>query len=507
MPDRPVRDHYEAQAAHRRTSLVLLGVLVGYATVALSLTFGALRLVVGALSGWPSWLKPSSAAGVLGLGAFTALALVGLQYLDSRWNGAAYILKRLNARPPELRDRNHRKASEVVERIRIASGLLRVETRIIPDHTINALALVQSDGTAIVGLTEGMLADFEEDELEAVAAHEIAHVVRGDAALMTFVCSIADFFERMTRARDRTGSEPESTPLPLSLILVRLLSRFVARERELLADAAAVGLGRNPAALARALFKANLKNTFVGDFHEAYSPIFMVAPEAPSGEGPKPVWADTHPPLMERVRVLAGMAHMAPEEIIWDVWRERARRSARRRLAAAQNPGIGVASTNFNFLGGSNGPLTRHEKIEICRRDPARREPAGRCPRCAAILAETDYEGVPILACRACGGKLVREEDMDRILIRREMGFDDALLRKAAEFRERFVRNPLKTMKINDRIGPVLRCPGCGYRLSSRPFNYQYFVPVERCLDCGRIWFDADELEVLQILVEEASKE
>ena len=96
---------------------------------------------------------------------------------------------------------------------------------------------------------------------------------------------------------------------------------------------------------------------------------------------------------------------------------------------------------------------------------------------------------------------------MDRILIRRETGFDDALVRKAAEFREQAVRNPLKTMKLNDRLGPVLRCPGCGYRLAARPFNYQYFVPVERCLDCGRIWFDADELEVLQILVEEACAE
>jgi Zn-finger nucleic acid-binding protein len=28
-------------------------------------------------------------------------------------------------------------------------------------------------------------------------------------------------------------------------------------------------------------------------------------------------------------------------------------------------------------------------------------------------------------------------------------------------------------------------------------------VPVDKCLSCGKIWFDADELEVLQILIEE----
>jgi Zn-finger nucleic acid-binding protein len=36
----------------------------------------------------------------------------------------------------------------------------------------------------------------------------------------------------------------------------------------------------------------------------------------------------------------------------------------------------------------------------------------------------------------------------------------------------------------------------------ARPYNYQYFVPVDKCLICHKIWFDADELELLQILVE-----
>jgi Zn-dependent protease with chaperone function/Zn-finger nucleic acid-binding protein len=485
------RDFYEAQAAQKRKSLALLGVLVAFYVISLSLLFAATALVLGGLAGKPRWSGPGSLAAALGLGILVALAIAAYQVRDARKNGAAYILKRLGARLPDVRDRYHRRAAEVVDRIRIAAGLSQVGTRIVPDHTINALALVESDGAAVVGLTEGMLADFEEAELEAVAAHEIAHIVRGDAALMTFVCAMADFFERALDSRRPAENEPDNAPLPLSLVIVRLLSRFVARERELLADAAAAELGRNPAALARALAKAHLKNTFIGDFHETYSPLFMVAPEARTGDGPKPVWTETHPPLMERVRLLAGMAHEAPEEIIRDVWRERATRAAGKRTAAADAP-----ESDCGFAAGTPGrPASK----------PAAK--AGRCPRCAENLAETDYEGVTVLACRACGGKLVREEDMDRILIRQEMGFDDALRGKAADFRERFVRNPLQKMKMGDKDGPVRRCPSCGYRLVSRPFNYQYFVPVDRCLDCGRIWFDADELEVLQILVEDASKE
>ena len=203
-----------------------------------------------------------------------------------------------------------------------------------------------------------MLAEFEEDEIEAVAAHEIAHIVRGDAELLTFVCAIADSFERWTSAfrPDRDGAD--EARLSLSLLLIRLLSRFVAREREYLADAAAVELGRNPAALARALTKAHLKNTFIGDFHETYSPLFIVAPETPAAEEPKPVWAGTHPPVMERVRILAGMAHTTADEIIRDVWRERARRAAGKRVVAE----IGVASTLSTFTQTTDGARESPEK-------------------------------------------------------------------------------------------------------------------------------------------------
>jgi Zn-finger nucleic acid-binding protein len=40
--------------------------------------------------------------------------------------------------------------------------------------------------------------------------------------------------------------------------------------------------------------------------------------------------------------------------------------------------------------------------------------------------------------------------------------------------------------------------------MTPRPYNYQYILPVDKCLSCGRIWFDADELEMLQALVEKA---
>jgi hypothetical protein len=35
-----------------------------------------------------------------------------------------------------------------------------------------------------------------------------------------------------------------------------------------------------------------------------------------------------------------------------------------------------------------------------------------------------------------------------------------------------------------------------------RPYTYQYIIPVDKCLSCDKIWFDTDELEIIQILTE-----
>ena len=92
---------------------------------------------------------------------------------------------------------------------------------------------------------------------------------------------------------------------------------------------------------------------------------------------------------------------------------------------------------------------------------------------------------------------------VDRVVARREVTFSDALREKARRFRETAVRNPLRRQKIESALAADVPCPHCGYRMAARPYNYQDFVPVDKCLSCGKIWFDADELETLQILIED----
>jgi Zn-dependent protease with chaperone function len=95
------------------------------------------------------------------------------------------------------------------------------------------------------------------------------------------------------------------------------LSRYIDPEREIQADAAAVGLGQNPVTLAQVLAKASAVNSSVRDFSHAYAPLFFVPPESTGTHQDAAGWpTGIYPPLMTRIRRLAIMADQKTEDII-----------------------------------------------------------------------------------------------------------------------------------------------------------------------------------------------
>ena len=91
---------------------------------------------------------------------------------------------------------------------------------------------------------------------------------------------------------------------------------------------------------------------------------------------------------------------------------------------------------------------------------------------------------------------------MERIIARKEVDFSDHLKAKAKDFEKNFLFDPVLRKKIHADKSPKIACPNCGSKMRPRPYNYQYVIPVDKCLHCHKIWFDADELEILQILIE-----
>jgi Zn-dependent protease with chaperone function/Zn-finger nucleic acid-binding protein len=515
------KDFYEIQKSQRAKSLTLFAVMIffyfaalGIIALALVLSFGLLlaRVTLAAPHFWVRFL-------LFDLAAATLIAV--LHFLDARRNGPRYILKRLQAAIPDPADRYHQQFLNTLDGIRIAAGLPRVNGYVLPTFAINSLALIEADGTPAVAVTEGLLSDGTRDELEAVAAHEVAHIARGDAFYLTLVCSLANIFEKLREAleperedfagagteRRGSGAGPGTPPflfyiaVYLSALVMHLLSMLISRERELLADAAAVELCRAPDSLARAIYKAQVKNSFIGDFSLTYTPLFIVPPDA--GDVPDNLAGrmfNSHPPLMKRLGLLAAMARKTTAEIIDEVRQSlRARERARGVVHSFEE----IRKGQTELIPGDAGTAA------LAEAGPAAgpgTESMALCPRCRIPLAETFYEGVPIRACRRCTGKLVDTAGVERIIARREVMFSDDLAARARAFEEDVLRNPGKRRKINVAVTEKVPCPACGYRMVPRPYNYQYFVPVDKCLSCSKIWFDADELEILQALVETHSR-
>jgi Zn-dependent protease with chaperone function/Zn-finger nucleic acid-binding protein len=498
-------DFYEIQKKQWTKSLAVLAVLLLFAAFALGILLLIVWTAVGALSGRLPFETPGFWVRFWIVDGILAVLLAAVQYLDARKFGGAVILKRLGAQLPDRADRYHLMLENIVEEIRLAAGLPKVKAYVLPDGAVNSLAVIEPDTTPAVAVTEGMLAEFTRDELEAAVAHELAHIARGDAFVLTLVCSTANAFERLREMlepdvevpigmpgnRSRAGGSVLGAVAALSSFVVHMLGLLVSRERELLADAAAVELGRSPAALARAIHKAYIRNSFVGDFNRTYGPLFIVPPRSKAEAGGFFArHASTHPPVAKRIAILAEMAHTTPLALRAQIEETQSGRERAKLVFPA------LAELRRDGTPPENGAWPEQSSAS----------PAGKCPRCLVPLSASLYEGVPVKICSRCLGKLVHQDYIDRILARTEISFSPALVKRAEEFAGTVLWNPLKKQKRGDKASPPPPCPACGYGLASRPYNYQYFLPVERCLNCGRIWFDADELEILQILVERAKK-
>ena len=48
----------------------------------------------------------------------------------------------------------------------------------------------------------------------------------------------------------------------------------------------------------------------------------------------------------------------------------------------------------------------------------------------------------------------------------------------------------------------LIPCPNCGVPMMRRHYSYEYAVEIDYCSVCDLTWFEKDELEALQVLVE-----
>jgi len=233
------------------------------------------------------------------------------------------------SRAKKIKRDDHPRLFNVVEEMKIASGLPRMpDIYIIDDPALNAFATGRDPDKASVAITSGLLAKLNRDELQGVIAHEIAHVKNRDVLLMT-MCGILLgsivilawyatrilFFGGMGGRRSSSGGGGGQiiilvvaiALMILAPILAQLIYFAISRKREYLADASSALYTRYPEGLASALEKLTASTSQLKSANQATAPMYIINPFRKKGR-PAANLTSTHPPISERVRILRSMA-------------------------------------------------------------------------------------------------------------------------------------------------------------------------------------------------------
>ncbi len=162
-----------------------------------------------------------------------------------------------------------KKLYNVIEEMKVASGLQYMpKVFIIEADYMNAFASGYSEKSAMVAITRGLMNKLDRAELQAVMAHELSHIRHHDIKLTLMVAVLSNIllividilFYSIVFKRDKRGNDNRLAMVIIILryvlpIITVLLTLFLSRTREYMADAGSVELMRDNEPMARALLK------------------------------------------------------------------------------------------------------------------------------------------------------------------------------------------------------------------------------------------------------------
>jgi heat shock protein HtpX len=280
-------------------TMLLFGVMIG------------LFMVVG-------WLVGTYFIGNWLLGLIIFIGFAALINAVSYFFSSKIVLWSYKAKIVTMNDspRLYRTVKSIADR----SGMPMPQIAIIPTTMPNAFATGRNPKNATVAATEGIMRLLDDDELQGVLAHEMAHVKDRDILVMSIAATVAGAISFAARwafygslfsggnNRDNGGfiiMLAVAITAPIAAMMVQLA---ISRGREYKADYEGAKLIGRPLYLARALRKleAGVKRDPIKFGNPASSGLWIVNPFAASG---LVRIFSTHPPMDERIRRLEKQAH------------------------------------------------------------------------------------------------------------------------------------------------------------------------------------------------------
>lgn len=239
------------------------------------------------------------------IGSFTSLAM-------SRWI-AKKMMKVKVLDPSKQLTAQERSIVEMVHRFSRAAGLVHMpEVGIYSSREVNAFATGPSKKRSLVAVSSGLLVAMDDDAVEGVIAHEVAHVANGDMVTMTLLQGVVNtfvvFFSRIAAiiVSRFVRSEMEGIVRFAAIIIFQILFSILgsmvvsaySRYREFHADRGGADLaGRDKMAHALRSLKMHVDKAKVNDRIDDSAIQTMKI----NGKGGLMKLFSTHPDLDERI--------------------------------------------------------------------------------------------------------------------------------------------------------------------------------------------------------------
>ncbi|HEY0875766.1 MAG TPA: zinc metalloprotease HtpX [Vicinamibacterales bacterium] len=267
-------------------TVVLLGALSG------------ILLVIGELAGGSQ-------------GLVVAFVFAIIMNIGSYWFSDKIVLRMYRARQVGPDHPLYQMVGRLVQR----ANLPMPKVYIIPDPSPNAFATGRNPSNAAVAATEGIMRVLNEQELEGVMAHELAHVKNRDILISSIAATIAAAIMLFARfamffggGRDERGGGSNPFVLLAMMILAPIAALMVqmaiSRSREFIADATGAQIAGSPYGLANALKKIEaVAKGIPMDANPATEHMFIVKPF--TGGGLMSLFS-SHPSTEKRIQALLG---------------------------------------------------------------------------------------------------------------------------------------------------------------------------------------------------------
>jgi heat shock protein HtpX len=220
-----------------------------------------------------------------------------------------------------LARQDNKRVYNLVENACIGSGMKMPKINLIEDDSLNAFASGISESNYTISLSRGIVSKLNDEELEAVIAHELTHIKNRDVRLLIISIIFVGIFSFVTQAlfrivqfgdggKGKKGGGIILIALLMAAIgfLISSIFRFaISQQREYIADAGSAAMTRNPLALASALEKISRDSCIEAVSRKDVAQLFIDNPQAKQKNGISAAFAGifaTHPPIERRIEIL-----------------------------------------------------------------------------------------------------------------------------------------------------------------------------------------------------------